>query len=104
MAELRKARGITKIQMADTLGVSQQTAVSYAVGRRRNPVSALPIWAALLATSIDELRLDEDGRATGGKRGPTPKPQPQMERVSLLPRAKQKFVIEMIDTVIQRAS
>jgi len=28
--------------------------------------------------------------------------QKQLERVSLLPRSKQKFVIEMIDTVIQQ--
>lgn len=64
--------------------------------------SALPILAKLLATSIDELLMG--GKATGSKRGPTPKLQQQMERVSLLPRAKQKFVIEMIDTVIQQVS
>ncbi|GAB6044382.1 hypothetical protein JCM17961_50720 [Endothiovibrio diazotrophicus] len=104
MAELRKAQGITQIQMADALGVSQQTVNSYEVGRRRIPVSALPVLATLLATSIDALLLGESGKATGGKRGPTPKLQQQMERVSLLPRAKQKFVMEMIDTVLQQAS
>jgi len=104
VAELRKTQGITQIQMADALGVSQQTVNSYEVGRRRIPVSALPILARLLATSIDELLMGEDGKTTGGKRGPTPKLQQQMERVSLLPRAKQKFVIDMIDTVIQQAS
>lgn len=104
VAELRKAQGITQIQMADALGVSQQTVNSYEVGRRRIPVSALPILARLLATSIDELLLGENGKAIGSKHGPTPKLQQQMEHVSLLPRAKQKFVIEMIDTVIQQAS
>lgn len=104
VAELRKAQGITQIQMADALGVSQQTINSYEVGRRRIPVSALPLLARLLATSIDELLLGEEGTTARGKRGPTPKLQQQMERVSMLPRAKQKFVMEMIETVIQQAS
>jgi transcriptional regulator with XRE-family HTH domain len=104
VAELRKAQGITQIQMAEALGVSQQTVNSYEVGRRRIPVSTLPLLASLLTTSIDELLLGEKRKKTSGKRGPTSKLQQQMERVSLLPRAKQKFVMEMIDTVIQQAS
>jgi len=103
VAERRKAQGITQIQMAEALGVSQQTITSYEVARRRIPVSALPVLARLLAISVDEL-LGEPARKTNGKRGPTPKLQQQMERVSLLPRAKQKFVSDMIDTVIQQAS
>ena len=103
IAELRKALGITQIQMAQTLGVSQQTVNSYEVARRRIPVSALPVLAKLLTISTDEL-LGEPTKKTNGKRGPTSKLQQQMERVSRLPRSKQKFVIEMIDTVIQQAA
>ena len=103
IADLRKAQGITQIQMAESLGVSQQTINSYEVARRRIPVSALPLMARMLAASVDEL-LGEPIKSAKGKRGPTPKLQQQMERVSLLPRSKQKFVIEMIDTVIQQAS
>jgi transcriptional regulator with XRE-family HTH domain len=40
MAELRKSQDITQVEMAKTLGVSQQTINSYEVGRRRVPVSA----------------------------------------------------------------
>jgi transcriptional regulator with XRE-family HTH domain len=101
VAELRKAQGITQIQMAETLGVSQQTVNSYEVARRRIPVSALPILAKVLTVSIDEL-LGETVQETNGKRGPVSKLQQQIDRVSQLPRSKQKFVIEMIDTVIQQ--
>ena len=38
------------------------------------------------------------------KRGPTPKLQQQMEKISQLPRTKQRFVIEMLDTVLAQAS
>lgn len=103
IAELRKAQDITQIEMAEILGVSQQTVNSYEVARRRVPVSALPILAKLLTVSVDEL-LGEPTKRTNGKRGPASKLQQQMERVSLLPRSKQKFVIDMIDTVIQQAS
>jgi len=101
VAELRKAQGITQIQMAEALGVSQQTVNSYEVARRRIPVSALPVLAGLFTVSIDEL-LGEPVKQANGKRGPTPKLQQQIQRVSLLPRSKQKFVIDMIDTVIQQ--
>ena len=103
IAELRKAQGITQIQAAGILNVSQQTINSYEVGRRRVPTSALPVLAKLLFISIDEL-LGESHKNSTGKRGPASKLQQQIERVSSLPRAKQKFVIEMIDTVLQQAS
>lgn len=103
IAELRKAQDITQLQLADALGVSQQTINSYEVARRRIPVSALPVLTRRLTISIDDL-LDEPTKPVNGKRGPTSKLQQQLERVRLLPRAKQKFVIEMIDTVIQQAT
>ena len=101
IAELRKSQGITQIQMAEALGVSQQTVNSYEVARRRVPVSALPILGRLFNISVDEL-LGEQTAKPNGKRGPASKLQQQIERVNLLPRSKQKFVIEMIDTVIQQ--
>ena len=100
IATLRKARDITQIQMAEILGVSQQTVNSYEVGRRRVPASALVTLSEALEVSLDELL----GRAksVSGKRGPTSKLQQQMERVSNLPRTKQKFVMQMLDAVIQQ--
>ena len=84
------------------LTVSGLTAFG-AIRYRYCTLRGLPILARLLATSIDELLMGKEGKMAGGKRGPTPKLQQQIERVSLLPRAKQKFVMEMIDTVIQQA-
>lgn len=47
------------------------------------------------------LRLNAAG---AGKRGPTPKPQQQIERIAQLPKAKQRFVMEMLETVLTQAS
>jgi transcriptional regulator with XRE-family HTH domain len=101
IAALRKARGITQVQMAELLGVSQQTVNSYEVGRRRVPLSALPVLAKALTVSLDEL-MGEQPRSGNGKRGPAPKLQRQIEKIGELPRAKQRFVMEMLDTVLQQ--
>lgn len=100
LAELRKTRDITQVQLAEHLGVSQQTINAYETGYRRIPVSALPPLARFLGISLDEL-VGETGPAR--KRGPTPKLQRQLEQVRQLPRAKQRFVIEMLDTVLQQS-
>ena len=65
--------------------------------------SSLPILAKLLMISVDGL-IGTATKKINGKRGPTPKLQQQMERVSLLPRTKQQFVMDMLDTVIQQAA
>ena len=102
VAELRRAQNITQVEMAATLGVSQQTINSYEVGRRRIPVSALPTLARSLGVSLEELFGDDAGAAK--KRGPAPKLQQQIERIQQLPRTQQRFVMQMLDTVIAQAS
>lgn len=99
IAELRKAQNITQVQVAEELGITQQTFNSYEVGRRRIPVSALPMLARLLGVTMDEL-LGEP--KTKNRPGPAPKLQQQIERVSRLPRAKQKFVSEMLEALIKQ--
>lgn len=59
----------------------------------------LPQLAATLAVSIEELI---GAAAPAGRRGPTPKLLQQIERIQRLPKAQQRFVMEMIDTVLAR--
>lgn len=103
MATLRKEQGITQVQLAETLGIAQQTLAHYEVGRLRVAVAMLPPLARALSTSIEEL-MGEDAGAGKGKRGPAPKLQQQLEQISQLPKAKQRFVMEMLETVIHQAS
>jgi len=102
VSELRRSQNITQVEMAATLGVSQQTINSYEVGRRRIPVSALPTLARSLGVSLEELFGDD--AAAAKKRGPAPKLQQQIERIQQLPRSQQRFVMQMLDTVIAQAS
>jgi transcriptional regulator with XRE-family HTH domain len=103
VAEQRKAANITQIQMAEKLGVSQQTINSYEVGRRRIPVSTLPVLAQILSVSIEEL-LGENAADPKNKRGPAPKLQRQVDVISRLPKAKQKLATDMLEAIIQQAS
>lgn len=103
IAELRKTRGVTQTQLAQALDVSQQTVQAYEVGRRRIPVSAMPVVARVLGISLEEL-FGETGQSAARKRGPAPKLQQQIERISELPKLKQKFVLEMLETVLAQAS
>jgi transcriptional regulator with XRE-family HTH domain len=101
IAELRRAQDITQVELAETLGVSQQTINSYEVGRRRVPVSALPVLARTLSVSLETL-IGE--KAPPAKRGPAPQLQQKIERLTSLPKAQQRLVLQMLDGVLAQAS
>lgn len=102
VAERRKAQDLTQQQLAERLGISQQTLAHYEVGRLRIAVAMLSTLAKELDVAVEDL-LGEPTKQGKHKRGPTPKLQQQLEQISQLPRAKQRFVIEMLDTVLERA-
>lgn len=87
-------------QLIGHISTSQQTITAYEVGRRRVPVSSLPKIAKLLGVSVEELIGEE---AKPGKRGPAPKLQQQLERITRLPKTQQRFVMQVIDSVIAQA-
>lgn len=98
IAELRKLRGMTQVQLAERLEIAQQQLASYEVGRRRVPLSLVPALAEALGASFDELL----GAAPKAKRrGPPPKLEQHLERITRLPRARQRFVLEVLDSVLQ---
>ena len=103
IAAFRKAQEITQVQLAEILGISQQTVAHYEVGRLRISVELLTVLAKTLSVSIEEI-IEAPTPNSSTKRGPTSLLQKQIEQVSQLPRAKQKFVSEMLDTVIQQAT
>ena len=101
VAQLRKEQNLTQQSLAEALGTTQQQVASYEVARLRIPASMLPRLARVLGVSLEALIGEEEKPA---KRGPTPKLQRQLERLSNLPKPKQRFVIEMLETVLAQAS
>lgn len=103
LATLRKDRGLTQVQLAGLLDVSQQAITAYESGQRRVPISTLPLLAHTLGVSVEDLIGVPAKRGTG-KRGPAPKLQQQLEQLSRLPKAQQRLVSQLIDTVLQQHS
>lgn len=99
VAQLRKDQGLTQVQLAEALEISQQMVASYEVGRRRIPVSMLQALAKALSVDVDVLLGDGSAKARA-KRGPVPTLALHMERISALPKTQQKFVIQVIETVL----
>jgi transcriptional regulator with XRE-family HTH domain len=100
IAQLRKQQGITQVQLAETLGLSQQTITAYEAGRRRIQVSTLPLIAQALGVSVEALVAEAPKPK---KRGPALKLQQQLERLQALPKAKQRLVIETLDSLLAQS-
>ena len=95
----RKTQAITQVQLAEVLGISQQAMNSFEKGRRRVPVSLLPVIAQALDTTLDAL-VNDDAHTTAAapkKRGPQKKIQQQMKLIETLPLAKQRVISQLID-------
>ncbi len=95
---------MTQTQVAEQqLGISKQTMARYEVGRLRIAVSTLVPLAEIIHSSVDELLHGKEATKGSNTRGPASRLHQQIEQVRQLPRAKQQFVMEMLDTVIQQA-
>jgi len=100
VAELRHAQGLTQQQLAEQLGIDQQTLAHYEGARLRVPASMLPQLAQIFNVPADMLLGQPAAKA---KRGPTPKLQQHIEAISRLPKPKQRFVMEMLEAVLAQA-
>jgi transcriptional regulator with XRE-family HTH domain len=99
IAQLRKDSHITQVQLAETLEVSQQTINAYEMGHRRVPVSMLPTLARTLGVSVEEL-IGTPQSAAARKRGPAPKIQQHLERISALPKPRQRAMMDVIEALL----
>ena len=106
IAERRKALGMNQTQLADRLGISQQTMANYEIGKLRVAIAMLPVLSDALGLPVEAIigiggkKLPKPGPS---KRGPTPQIQRQLEAVSALPRAKQRVVSQVLDSMLAQA-
>ena len=94
----RKQQGLTQQQVADQLGMAQQTYAHYEVGDVRFPASTLPLLGQVLGLTVEELLGQTEKPKL--RKGPTPRIQQQLERISQLPKTKQHVVLEMLEMVL----
>lgn len=101
IAQTRKARGFTQVQLAERLGIAQQTLAHYEGGRLRLPIAALIALSQELKISVGEL-IGESTHLPA-KPGPASRLQQQVAQISQLPRSKQKLATDLLDTVLAQA-
>jgi transcriptional regulator with XRE-family HTH domain len=104
IAERRRALGMNQTELAERFAVSQQTMANYESGKLRVAVEMLPLLSDTLGITIEEL-IGREPTPTkrAGKRGPAPKIQQQLERVSALPKAKQRVIVQVLDSMLAQA-
>ena len=85
IADRRKAQGITQVELAKLLGIAQQTMALYEGGVSRLAVETLSQLATALDTSVEAL-IGSPAKGAS-KRGPAPKLQQQLERITQLPKS-----------------
>ena len=102
ITEARKAQGMTQVQLAEALGIAQQTLAHYEGGKLRMAMALLPPLTQILGVGAEEFVGTPTQRT--GKRYPTPRWQQQIERLGGLPQAKQRGVMEMLEGVLMQAS
>jgi transcriptional regulator with XRE-family HTH domain len=108
IAAARNAAGLTQVQLADGLAISQPQLASYEVGRRRVPVSMLPRLAKLLATSVEALIGDDmiaspdaaQAPPRRTKRGPPSRIEQQLDAITKLPKVKQRMLGEILTAML----
>lgn len=102
IAVQRKTQDITQVELAERLGISQQAMNSFEKGRRRVPVSLLPVIAQTLQTTLDALVTHDTtpAIATPKKRGPQKKIQQQLQLIETLPIAEQRAISRVLDSVL----
>lgn len=100
VAKARKARGLTQQQLADQLGISQQTLAHYEVGRVGIGAPMIPALAEILDLSFDEILIGTPIVRLPGKRGPASRIERQLDAVSQLPKARQRVVSEVLDAML----
>jgi transcriptional regulator with XRE-family HTH domain len=94
----REAKGLSQAQVAQLLGIAQQ---SYAAWERRNVAltpGRLAQIAEVLGISVDELLGKQPTPARG--KGPTGKARQIFERVSQLPRATQQRILANVEDAL----
>jgi len=102
LAELRKAHGLTQREFGKLIGLSQSMVVYYE-RRAKNPTAEfLGKAAEALGITVDELLGQDNGSKSKRKPGRTSELERRLQAVQDLPRSKQKFVIDFIDTVVRQ--
>jgi transcriptional regulator with XRE-family HTH domain len=97
---LRKAAGLTQIELADFLGVSQANIAFWEWSEKPPRSDLLPKMAKALDVRVEDLLVTEGRLAE--RPGPVGEVQRVFEEVRKLPRSQQRRIVETVDALVQQ--
>jgi transcriptional regulator with XRE-family HTH domain len=98
LRQLRKRRGLSQTELADTLGVHQSLVSEYARGTVRIPATVLTSLAQTLKTSLDQLvglKPPKENGVLHDRRFIR-----RLERIEKLPKRAKQALLKTIDTYL----
>jgi transcriptional regulator with XRE-family HTH domain len=99
LAKIRKAKGYTQVKLADKLGIIQVMVSDYERDKLRPYHEMIVRLAKALDMSTDELLGVKPFKSKETK--VSLKLQRRMQKIDTLPAAKQKVILQTIDTFIK---
>jgi len=106
LAQVRKERGLTQVELAERTGLIQVVVSDYERGRLRLPADMAVRFAEILGVTVDELlqsRKKKGGAAKKTTKQPSLKLVRRMEQIESLPTYQQRALLMTIDTFIAAA-
>lgn len=103
MARLRKARGITQVELAAHLDTTQTLVSDYELDRRRLHAEMIVRVAKVLGVTTDEL-LGSKALRGAGSAPLSLRLTRRLHRIEELSPARQKLVLQTLDTLLKGAS
>ena len=97
--QARRTKRLSQTELANLLGISAK-AVDYYERRAKNPSLAF-VRQAAEALNVPFEDLTGTSTQAASKPGPSKKLLRQLEQIQHLPKNKQRFVSELLDTVLQ---
>jgi transcriptional regulator with XRE-family HTH domain len=96
---LRKQKGLTQVELANTLGCSQTMITTYENGRKKPAVDTLAKLADALGVSTDQL-IGLNAQPKGKVKIKNPKLWKKFEQIDQLPDTDKRTVFRMIDGLL----
>lgn len=102
ISRIRKRKGITQVQLAERIGLTQNLVSSYEIGRLRMHAELVIRFAKALEVSTDEL-LGVKTEASQEDEKASLKIYRRLRKIEELPAARQRTVLQSLDMMLKAA-
>lgn len=103
LAAARDRRGLSQQELADKLGMTRSMIAYYESRAKNTTLEFIERAADLLKVSASNLIGRADTRSPRKRPGPPPATlERQLEKIRKLPKSKQKFLTELLESVLGR--